>query len=146
MNKIETKLLLCLSDPDLTDSDFKELVELLYRRGFADLIPAADHLRLVSRDCLKNITRSRVSDDFVNHVQSILQAKANIPPNTAVRLLLSELRDEPVPNRKWTIRSGLEYALRFASEREILAAVQRVIEKYPHSANKHAWSLEKPER
>jgi hypothetical protein len=145
MNKIETKLLLCLSDPELTDSDFKELLDLLYRRDFKDLIEAADHLRHVSRECLKKITHSRVPDDFVSYVQTMLQAKTNILPTAAVRLILSELRDEPVPNRKWTIRAGLEYALRSASEEEVLAAVQRVIEKYPLMMKKHAWSLEKRE-
>src|SRR5256885_14798837 len=127
MNKIETKLLLCLSDPELSDSDFKQLVDLLYRRDFKEIIAAADHLRHVGRDILKDSTNSRVPDDFVKHIQAMLIHEGRMKPTEAVRLLLSELRDDPIPSRKWTIRSGLEFALRFASESEILAAAQRAL-------------------
>ena len=144
MNKIETKLLLCLSDPELTDSDFKQLVELLHRRDFREILSAADHLRHVSRDILKDITRSRVPDDLVKHIQSMFIKEGRMSPTSAVRSLLSELRDEPIPSRKWTIRSGLEFALRFASESEIVAAAQRALAKHSTSANKHAWTLKKP--
>ena|SRR5438876_272270 len=143
MNKIETKLLLCLSDPELSDSDFEQLVELLHRCDFKEIIPAADHLRRVGRDILKNATNSRVSEDFVKHVQNLLIKEGRLKPTTAVRSLLAELRDEPVPQRKWTIRSGLEFALRFASESEIVAAAQRALAKHSSSANKHAWTLKK---
>ena len=144
MNKIETKLLLCLSDPELSDSDFEQLVELLYRRDFKEIISAADHLRRVGREVLKDLTKSRVPEDFVKHVQTMLLKEGRMKPTTAVRLLLEELRDEPVPHRKWTIRSGLEFALRFASESDIVAAAQRALAKHSTSANKHAWTLKKP--
>jgi hypothetical protein len=144
MNKIETKLLLCLSDPELTDSDFKQLVELLHRRDFREILSAADHLRQVSRDILKDITRSRVPDELVKHIQSMFIKEGRMSPTSAVRSLFSELRDEPIPARKWTIRSGLEFALRFASESEIVAAAQRALAKHSTPANKHAWTLKKP--
>lgn len=143
MNKIEIKLLLCLSDPELTDSDFKQLIDLLYRRDFKEIISAADHLRHVSRDILKDITRSRVPDEFVKHIQSILIGEGRMKPTNAVRSMLAELRDDPIPSRKWTIRSGLDFALRFASESDIDAAAQRALAKHKSPADKHAWSLKK---
>lgn len=143
MNKIETKLLLCLADPELTDSDFKQLVDMLYRREFKDLISAADHVRRVSRDCLKAIPRSHIPDEFVKHVQMLLIDQGEMSPSAAVRSLLSELRDEPVPAQKWTMRAGLEYARKFASEADIVAAAQRVLAKHSPSSHKHAWSLTK---
>jgi hypothetical protein len=144
MNKIETKLLLLLSDPELTDSDFEQLVEILHRRDFRQIVSAANHLRQVGRDIIKDINRSRVPDGFFKHIQSMLIKEGRMPPTRAVRLLLTELRDEPVPARKWTIRSGLEFALRFASESEIIAAAQRTLAKHSSQENKHAWTLKKP--
>ena len=144
MNKIETKLLLCLADPELTDSEFKQFIDLLYRRDFRELISAADHLRHVGRDILKQISRSRLPDGFVKHIQEILLKEGRMKPSDAVRSLLMELRAEPIPSRKWTIRSGLEFALQFASETEILAAAQRALAKRSSTGNKHAWSLKRP--
>jgi hypothetical protein len=144
MNKIETKFILCLADPELTDSDFKQLVEMLDRREFKELISAADHLRRVSRDYLKDAPRARVPHDFVKHVQQLLLEEGEMSPTKAVRSLLTELRDEPIPARKWTIRAGLEYALKFASESDIVAAAQRVLAKHSLSPQNHAWSLKKP--
>ena len=144
MNKIETKLLLFLSNPELTDSDFDQLVELLYRRDFKELLSAADHLRHVSRDMLRDTAQSRVPDELVKHIQTMLIKDGGMSPTSAVRQLLAELRDEPFPIRKWTIRSGLEFALRFASESEIVTAAQRVLAKKSAGANKHAWTLNKP--
>ena len=144
MNKIETKLLLCLSDPELSDSDFEQLVELLHRREFKEIISVADHLRRVGRDVLKDLTKSRVPEDFVKHIQTVLITEGGMKPASAVRSLLAELRDEPIPSRKWTIRSGLEFALRFASESEIIAAAQRALAKQSSPANQHAWTLKKP--
>ena len=144
MNKVETKLLACLSDPDLSDSDFEQLVELLHSRDFRQIVPVADHIRRISRDVLKDAGRSRLPEGFVKHVQNLLINEGGMKPPTAVRLLLSELRDEPIPSRKWTIRSGLEFATRFASESEIVAAAQRVLAKQLSSGDKHAWSLKTP--
>ena len=64
--------------------------------------------------------------------------------SVAARSLLSELRDEPIPSRKWTIRAALEFALRFASEDEVVTAAQRALAKRPKSENKHAWTLRNP--
>lgn len=144
MNKIETKLLLCLSDPELSDSDFKQFIDFLYRHDFKEIIPAADHLRRVSRDVLKSISRSRVSNDFAKYIQSILIQEGGMKPTEAVRSMLAELRDAPVPNRKWTVRAGLDFALRFASESDTIAAAQRAVAKHSSSVSKHAWSLKKP--
>jgi hypothetical protein len=144
MNKIEIKLLHCLADPELSDSEFEEFVELLHRKDFRDIISAADHIRHVSRDILRNVSRSRVPEGFVRHVQSLLVKEGRMTPSVAARSLLSELRDEPVPSRKWSIRSALEFAMRFASESEIEAAARRALAKHPKSENKHAWTLRKP--
>lgn len=144
MNKIETRLLRCLADPELTDSEFGEFVDLLHRNNLTDIISAADHLRHVTRDILRDVSHSRVPEGFVRHVQSLLIKEGRMTPSVAARSLLSELRDEPVPSRKWSIRSTLEFALSFASEPEIIAAAQRALAKQSKSESKHAWSLAKP--
>lgn len=144
MNKIETKLLHCLSDPELTESEFEEFVDLLHRKDFRDIISAADQLRQVSRDILRDVSRSRVPEGFVRHIHSLLIKQGRMTPSVAARALLAELRDDPIPVRKWTIRSALEFALRFASESEVDAAAQRALVKHPKSESKHAWTLGKP--
>lgn len=144
MNKIETRLLRCLADPELTDSEFEEFADLLHRKDFRDIISAADHLRHVTRDILRDVSHSRVPDGFVRQIHSLLIKEGHMTPSVAARSLLSELRDEPVPNRKWSIRSALEFALRFASESEVIAAAQRALAKQSKSESKHAWTLGKP--
>lgn len=144
MNKIEAKLLRCLADPELSDSEFEEFVELLHRREFRDIISAADHLRRVSRDILRDVSRSRIPEGFVKHISSLLVKEGGMTPSVAARSLLSELQDEPAPTRKWSIRSALEFASRFASESDIIEAAHRALTKRVKSENKHAWTLKKP--
>ena len=144
MNKIETKLLHCLSDPDLTDSEFEEFIDLLRRRDFRDISPAAEQLRHTSRVFLREISRSRVPEGLVKHIHALLIDMGRMTPSVAARSLLSEMSDEPIPSRKWTIRSAIEFALRSASEPEVVAAAQRVLAKHPKSEREHAWTLRKP--
>jgi hypothetical protein len=144
MNKIEIRLLHCLADPELTDSEFGEFVDLLHRKDLKDIISAADHLRHVSRNILRDVSRSRVPEGLARHIHSLLIKEGRMTPTVAARSLLSELRDEPVPSRKWSIRSVLEFALRFASESEVIAAAQRALAKQSKTESKHAWTLRKP--
>lgn len=152
MKSAESKLVLFLASPEISESEFDRIAQLFDTRELSKFVSAAAYLRNESRSARDYIKRRerevlhgfntpQVEPAFFKEVSQLLST-TELTAAEAIRRIAQELRlDVQIPRTR-SLRSGLIHLLGFADIHEVWAAIQRVVAKSKRASNpKQPWPL-----
>jgi hypothetical protein len=143
MKTFEQKLVMLLSDPQLTDAQFRDAARLLTGERLYRTIRAAEELRSHMRHLFRNGREEEVDDDLYLRLKSLLLTESGMKPIDALRALARELDlNEQFP-AKSSFRKGLARLLQSGDGSALLSAAERIRERASEETTEHAWPLSK---
>lgn len=151
MKSAETKLVLFLADPELSEKDFARLAHLFGSSELSRCLSAAAYLRKQSRPAAEHIKRMQrevtrefedrgADPEFLKDVSRLL-SKTKLGPAETMRRLSEELGIDIDGSKPKTLRAGITRLLEVADMKQIWAAAERIKEKAVSGPPKHAWPL-----
>ncbi len=144
MKKIEQRLILFLSDPSVTDSEFSELAHALESSRVQRFLSTAWEIRKqLERDSRELPSpQDRSPDEMaLREIERMLLIESRIPKGVAVRMLADKLNyNKPLPSR-FSFHGAVLSFMREFDPSKVLSAAHQLRNQYVHQRPDHTWPL-----